>query len=95
LPGREAAVGVLLYGLNMPARKIPTPQDAATARQLLLDGLARDDGIDDIITGLAHLHPRHDTFPGEVFLHLCSPPPCISVPPLTGRACRCRTHPRS
>jgi hypothetical protein len=26
----------------MPARKWPTPEDAGTARRILLDGLARD-----------------------------------------------------
>ena len=30
------------YRLGMPARKLPTPQDAATARRILLDGLAGD-----------------------------------------------------
>ena len=49
----------------MPAKKRPTPQDAVTARQILLDGLARDNGIGQLITELAPLHPRHDTFPGE------------------------------
>ncbi len=61
----EAVMGVLLYGLDMPAKKRPTPQDAVTARQILLDGLARENGIGELITELAPLHPRHDTFPGE------------------------------
>ena len=56
----------------MPAKKRPAPQDAVTARQILLDGLARDNGIGELITELASLHPRHDTFPGEVFLRLAS-----------------------
>ena len=38
-----------------------------TARQALLDGLARDD-IFELVTELAPLHPRDSTFPGEVFL---------------------------
>ena len=43
-----------------------------TARQILLDGLARDDGIFELVSELAPLHPRDNTFPGEVFLHLAA-----------------------
>jgi hypothetical protein len=56
----------------MPGRKQPTPDDAVTARRALLDGLARDADIFEVLSGLAHLHPRNDTFPGEVFLHLAA-----------------------
>ena len=56
----------------MPARKRPTPEDAATARRILLDGLARDTDILDLVTELAPLHPRNNTFPGEVFLGLAA-----------------------
>ncbi len=41
-----------------------------TARRALLDGLARDADIFEVLSGLAPLHPRYDTFPAEVFLHL-------------------------
>src|ERR1700760_4342946 len=54
----------------MPGRKRPTPEDAMTARRALLDGLARDADIFEVLSGLAPLHPRNDTFPGEGFLHL-------------------------
>jgi hypothetical protein len=54
----------------MPGKKRPTDEDAATARRALLDGLARDADIFQVLSGLASLHPRNDTFPGEVFLHL-------------------------
>jgi hypothetical protein len=54
----------------MPVRKQPAPEDAATARQTLLDGLARDADIFELLSELAPLHPRDNTFPGEVFLHL-------------------------
>lgn len=60
----------MAYGLDMPARRRPTPQDAVTASRILLDGLARDAGIFDLVSELAPLHPRNDTFPGEVFLGL-------------------------
>jgi len=43
-----------------------------TARQTLLDGLARDPDIFELVSELAPLHPRDNTFPGEVFLHLAA-----------------------
>ncbi|MBV9207756.1 MAG: hypothetical protein JO037_20670 [Actinobacteria bacterium] len=56
----------------MPARKRPTPEDTVTARHTLLDGLARDADIFELISELAPLHPRNNTFPGEVFLTLAA-----------------------
>jgi len=56
----------------MPGRKRPADQDAETARRALLDGLARDAGIFEVLSGLAPLHPLNDTFPGEVFLRLAA-----------------------
>ena len=56
----------------MPSRNQPTPGDAVTARRVLLDGLARDDDIFELLGELAPLHPRKDTFPGEVFLHVAA-----------------------
>jgi hypothetical protein len=52
----------------MPARKRPAPEDAGTARRILLDGRARDADGWELISELAPLHPRDDTFPGEVLL---------------------------
>jgi hypothetical protein len=63
---------VLLYGLGMPSRKRPTPQDAVTARGILLDGMARDSEVSELARGLAPLHPRDDTFPGEVLLQIAA-----------------------
>ena len=54
------------------ARKRPTPEDAATARRILLDGLARDAQVFQLLGELEPLHPHNDTFPGEVFLHLAA-----------------------
>jgi hypothetical protein len=65
-------VPVLAYLLGMPARKRPTPEDTVTARQILLDGLTRNTDIFDLAGELAPLHPRNNTFPGEVFLHLAA-----------------------
>jgi len=49
---------------GMPAkRKRPTPEDAVTARRILLDGLARDASIAELAGELAPLHPRDNTFP--------------------------------
>jgi len=70
-PG-EAAGPVLPYRLGMPARKRPTPQDAATARRILLDGMARDTGVSELAGELAPLHPRGNTFPGEVLLRVAA-----------------------
>jgi hypothetical protein len=56
----------------MAARKRPTPEDAAAARRILLDGLARDADIFELLSQLAPLHPRDNTFPGEVLLRLAA-----------------------
>ena len=56
----------------MPARKRPVAEDAAAARRVLLDGLARDADIFELVSELAPLHPRDNTFPGEVFVHLAA-----------------------
>ena len=56
----------------MPARNRPTPEDTTTARRVLLDGLARDADISELVSEPAPLHPRDDTVPGEVFLHLAA-----------------------
>ncbi len=65
-------MAVLGYRRDMPGRKRPTTEDAMTARRALLDGLARDADIFELLSGLAPLHPRNDTFPGEAFLHLAA-----------------------
>jgi hypothetical protein len=64
----------MAYGPGMPAKKRPTPQDAVTASQILLDGLARDTDLVELLNQLAPLHPRNNTFPGEVFLRLAADP---------------------
>jgi hypothetical protein len=56
----------------MAARKRPTLEDIVTARRVLLDGLARDADIFELVSELAPLHPRDNTFPGEVFLRLAA-----------------------
>jgi len=56
----------------MPAPNLPARQDWATARRILLDGLARDADVSELAGELAPLHPRNNTFPGEVFLHVAA-----------------------
>ena len=41
-------------------------------RRVLLDGLARDADIFELVSELAPLRPRDNTLPGEVFLHLAA-----------------------
>jgi hypothetical protein len=60
----------LPYRWAMPAMNRPIPEDTVTARRVLLDGLARGTDIFELESELAPLHPRDDTFPGEVFLRL-------------------------
>ena len=54
------------------ATKRPAPEDAATARTILLDGLARDIQAFELLGEVEPLHPRNDTFPGEVFLSVAA-----------------------
>jgi hypothetical protein len=56
----------------MPGRKRPTPEDAVTARRVLIDGLASDADIFEVLSELMPLYSRNDTFPGEVFLNLAA-----------------------
>ena len=56
----------------MPGWKRTAPEDAGTARRVLLDGLAPDADIFELVSELAPLHPRDNTFPGEVFLHVAA-----------------------
>src|SRR5512132_818314 len=56
----EANRAVVAYGLGMPARKGPPPQAAVTARRILLDGLARDADIFELVSELAPLPPRNN-----------------------------------
>jgi hypothetical protein len=56
----------------MPDRKRPTPEDAATARRILLDGMAQGSEAPELADELAPLHPRNNTFPGEVVLQVAA-----------------------
>jgi hypothetical protein len=69
--GRPAIAGSALPS-GYACQEAAHPQDAVTARRILLDGLARDADIVELVSELAPLHPRNNTFPGEVFLHLAA-----------------------
>ena len=43
-----------------------------TVRRVLLDGLAHDADIFELVSELAPLHPRDNTFPGEMLLHVAA-----------------------
>jgi hypothetical protein len=56
----------------MPARKRLGPAEATAATRVLLEGLEGERDLPDIAAELAPLHPRNDTFPGEVFLRVAA-----------------------
>jgi hypothetical protein len=60
------------YRLGMPKTRRPAPEDAETARRNLLSGMARGADLADLLGEAVSLHPRNDTFPGEVFLGLAA-----------------------
>jgi hypothetical protein len=52
------------------AREAPTDDDKRPSIELVLSGLARGTDMLDLAAELLPLHPKNDTFPGEVFLSL-------------------------
>jgi hypothetical protein len=48
------------------------PAGRRAARRVLLDGLARDADIFQLVSELTPLHPRDSTLPGEVLLQLAA-----------------------
>jgi hypothetical protein len=58
--------------VGMPARRDPTDDDRHHAIDVALSGLARGDDLADLAKRLEQLHPRNDTFPGEVLLDLAA-----------------------
>jgi hypothetical protein len=56
----------------MAATRRPTSEDASAARRILLGGLARDADLPDLLGEAGPLHPRNNTFPGEIFLGLAA-----------------------
>jgi hypothetical protein len=56
----------------MAAPHRPTDNDRRAAMQLVLSGLAEGGDLGDIAAQLAPLHPRNNTFPGELLLELAA-----------------------
>ena len=59
-----------MTGMAAPHRL--TDDDRHRAIAIALSGLARGDDLGDIAARLEPLHPRHDTFPGELLLDLAA-----------------------
>jgi hypothetical protein len=58
--------------IDVAPKHRPTPQDAAQAVELLLDALATGSDIFDTLDQIRPLHPKNNTFPGEVFMRLAA-----------------------
>jgi hypothetical protein len=56
----------------MAAHRRPTDEDRRNVIDIALGGLARREDLGDLATRLEPLHPRHNTFPGEVLLDLAA-----------------------
>ena len=54
------------------ARERPTEDDHREALRRLLSGLASNTDLFDLVASVADLHPKNDTFPGEVFMGLAA-----------------------
>jgi hypothetical protein len=54
------------------ARKVPTEDDRVEAIRIALAGIARGDDLVDARWRLESLHPKDNTFPGEVLLELAA-----------------------
>lgn len=50
----------------------PTDQDTVEAKRIVLAGLTRGDSVPDLAMRLAPLHPKNNTFPGEILLGLAA-----------------------
>jgi hypothetical protein len=56
----------------VPPRRRPTPRESRDAAERLLLALEAGTDIFDALDDIRPLHPRRDTFPGEVFLGLAA-----------------------
>jgi hypothetical protein len=54
------------------ARQGPTEEDREEALQRLLSGLVAGDDVFELAASVADLHPKYNTFPGEVFMDLAA-----------------------
>jgi hypothetical protein len=56
----------------MAKKRRPTPEDRTDAIRVALSGIADDLELGELAERLAPLHPKNDTFPGEVLLELAA-----------------------
>jgi hypothetical protein len=54
------------------ARRTVTEEDRQAALERFLGGLVADQDVFALVASVADLHPKNDTFPGEVYLHLAA-----------------------
>ncbi len=54
------------------ARQGPTEEDRDEALRRLLSGLGAGDDVFELTASVADLHPKNNTFPGEVFMELAA-----------------------
>ena len=54
------------------ARQGPTEEDRDEALRRLLSGLVAGDDLFELAASVADLHPKYNTFPGEVFMDLAA-----------------------
>ena len=54
----------------MTARWRPGPEHRSETTHHLFSGLTRGDDVFELAKAIAHLHPRDNTFPGEVFISI-------------------------
>ena len=52
--------------------RVPTEADRVEALRRLLSGLAAGSDVHELTVALVDLHPRNNTFPGEVFMGLAA-----------------------
>ena len=70
----------------MAKQKGPTAEDRAEAIRVALSGIAHDLKLGELAQRLAPLHPKNNTFPGEVLLELAADAIEEAVQPGNGRS---------
>jgi hypothetical protein len=54
------------------ARRLPSDEDRLEALRRLLSGLADGADVHELVVSISPLHPKNNTFPGEVFMVLAA-----------------------